>query len=186
MVTMLTATNPLREGLRTELSAEPCVVVIFGATGDLTHRKLVPALYHLALERRLPVARHWSGLRGGRGAMMASVIEPGGGEGERRRDVPSVGGAAFAEAIRYVQASFEEPEGYHELKRVCDELDATRGTRGNRLYYLATAPNAYSTIIKNLGAAGLVRRSGQNGASGGWTRIVVEKPFGTTSPRPAS
>ena len=54
MATMLATTNPLREGLRTELTAEPCTVVIFGATGDLTHRKLIPALYNLALERRLP------------------------------------------------------------------------------------------------------------------------------------
>src|SRR5215210_7016913 len=177
---MVATTNPLREGLRTELTAEPCVVVIFGATGDLTHRKLIPALYNLALERRLPAGS----------SLVGFARRPWGDDGFRDRVLEAAKGTAgesfrpsvarrFADALRYVQASFEEPEGYHELKTICEELDATRGTRSNRLYYLATAPNAYSTIIKNLGAAGLVTPSGQNGAPGGWTRIVVEKPFGT-------
>src|SRR6187402_2674526 len=105
---MLTATNPLREGLRTELTAEPCIVVIFGATGDLTHRKLVPALYHLALDRRLPTGS----------ALVGFARRPWGDEGFRDRSLaaakentgdtfrPSVA-QRFADAIRYVQASFE-------------------------------------------------------------------------------
>jgi glucose-6-phosphate 1-dehydrogenase len=180
VATMLATTNPLREGLRTELSAEPCVVVIFGATGDLTHRKLIPALYNLALERRLPpgsslvgFARRPWGDDGFRDKVLDAAKEAAG--DSFRRSVAQ----RFAEAIRYVQASFEDPAGYAELKKVCDEMDATRGTRGNRLYYLATAPNAYATIVQQLGAAGLVSSTGQNGAEGGWTRIVVEKPFGT-------
>src|ERR1043165_7921144 len=165
---MVATTTPLREGLRTELSAEPCVVVIFGATGDLTHRKLIPALYNLALERRLPAGS----------SLVGFARRPWGDDGFRDKVLEAAKAAAgegvaasvaprFADDLRYVQASFEEPEGYEELKKVCEELDATRGTRGNRLYYLATAPTPYSTIIEQLGAAGLVKPSGRNSAEGG-------------------
>ena len=84
----------------------------------------------------------------------------------------------YTEGIRYVEAPFEDPAGYAELKRICEELDQARGTRGNRLFYLATAPTAFPTIIEQLGAAGLVERRGRSNGDGGWTRIVVEKPFG--------
>jgi len=176
---MVATTNPLREGLWTELSAEPCVVVIFGATGDLTHRKLVPALYNLALERRLPAGS----------SLVGFARRPWGDDGFKSRMLDAAKAAAgetfrpavaerFADGIRYVEASFEDATGYEKLREVCAEFDATRGTRGNRLFYLATAPTAYSTIVERLGAAGLVTSSGRNGAEGGWTRIVVEKPFG--------
>src|SRR3954453_1449445 len=115
VATMLATTNPLREGLRTELTAEPCVVVIFGATGDLTHRKLIPALYNLALERRLPAgsslvgfARRPWGDDGFREKVLEAAKESAGG-GESFR--PSVANR-FADALRYVQASFEDPAGY--------------------------------------------------------------------------
>src|SRR5919205_937788 len=176
---MVATTNPLREGLWTELSAEPCVVVIFGATGDLTHRKLVPALYNLALERRLPAGS----------SLVGFARRPWGDEGFRSRMLDAAKETAgpsfrpaiaerFADALRYVEASFEDPSGYDRLREVCEQFDAERGTRGNRLFYLATAPTAYSTIVEQLGAHGLVTSSGRNGAEGGWTRIVVEKPFG--------
>src|SRR3954465_3636296 len=123
---MVATTNPLREGLWTELSAEPCVVVIFGATGDLTHRKLVPALYNLALERRLPAGS----------SLVGFARRPWGDDGFRDRGLDAAKAAAgetfrpsvaqrFADAIRYVQASFEDGEGYKELKRVLEELDET-------------------------------------------------------------
>src|SRR5215217_7933819 len=126
--TMLATTNPLREGLRTELTAEPCVVVIFGATGDLTHRKLIPALYHLALDRRLPSGS----------SLVGFARRPWGDDGFRDKVLDAAKAAAgetfrpsvaqrFADAIRYVQASFEDPEGYQELKRILDDLDAARG-----------------------------------------------------------
>ncbi len=179
MSTMVASTNPLREGLRVELAAEPCVVVIFGATGDLTHRKLMPALYNLGLERRLPAGT----------ALVGFARRPWGDEGFRSRMVEAIGefssqtyrpalAERYTEGIRYVEASFEEPAGYEELRQVCEELDRTRGTRGNRLFYLATAPTAFPTIIERLGAAGLVERRGSSDGEGGWTRIVVEKPFG--------
>jgi glucose-6-phosphate 1-dehydrogenase len=169
--------NPLREGLRTELVAEPCVVVIFGATGDLTHRKLLPSLYNLARDHRLP-----SGT-----AVVGFARRPTGDEGFRRGAIEAIQefspqtydqafAAQFAQTLRYVQASFDDPQGYAELERVCAELDREVGSRGNRLYYLSTAPNAYQTIIEQLQRASLVQRNGSG--PGGWTRIVVEKPFG--------
>src|SRR3954449_6397093 len=119
---MVATTNPLREGLWTELTAEPCVVVIFGATGDLTHRKLIPALYHLALDRRLPsgsspvgFARGPGGDDGFRDKVLEAAKESAG-EGFR----PSVA-RRFSDALRYVQASFEDPAGYVELKQICEE-----------------------------------------------------------------
>src|SRR5688500_18513515 len=104
---LLATTNPLREGLRTELSAEPCVVVIFGATGDLTHRKLMPGLYNLALDRRLPTgtalvgfARRPMGDQEFRADMLEAAREF-----SRQAYRPSVA-EHYAEGIRYVQASF--------------------------------------------------------------------------------
>ncbi|MCC6175556.1 MAG: glucose-6-phosphate dehydrogenase [Chloroflexi bacterium] len=175
----LATTNPLREGLHTELTAEPCVVVIFGATGDLTHRKLMPALYNLALDRRLPAGsslvgfarRPWSDDEFRQRMLEATK------EFSRTPFRPSIADR-YADGICYVQSSFEDPAGYERLRDLCEELDRTRGTRGNRLYYLATAPTAYTTIVERLGEAGLVTPSGKNGVEGGWTRIVVEKPFG--------
>jgi glucose-6-phosphate 1-dehydrogenase len=166
------STNPLREGLRTELAAEPCVVVIFGATGDLTHRKLMPALYDLAVEGRLPAGTSLVGFarRPFTDASFAADMLEAARAHARLQPYRSAIGNRFADGIRYVQASFEEPDGYDCLARVCAELDATRGTRGNRLYYLATAPTAYPTVIERLGAAGP--------SSSGWSRVVVEKPFG--------
>ena len=177
---MLATTNPLREGLRTELTADPCVVVIFGATGDLTHRKLTPALYSLAQQGRLPAgsclvgfARRPLGDEEFRHAMLDAARQ----FSTQQPYRPAVG-ERFGEGIRYVNSSFEDPQGYEDLKRACAELDASRGTRRNRLFYLATAPTAYPTIVERLGAAGLVRQPGVDGTDGGWTRIVVEKPFG--------
>jgi glucose-6-phosphate 1-dehydrogenase len=193
------STNPLREGLRAELTAEPCVVVIFGATGDLTHRKLMPALYNLAVEGRLPAGTSLVGFarRPFTDASFVADMLEAARTHARLQPYRSAIGERFADGIRYVRASFEDPAGYDCLARVCAELDAMRGTRGNRLYYLATAPTAYPTVIERLGAAGLVSRGlgaggwgpGRDGQSNsqppapdsqphGWTRVVVEKPFG--------
>jgi len=173
-------TNPLREGLRAELTAEPCVVVIFGATGDLTHRKLMPALYNLTIEGQLPTGSSLVGFARrpfSDDEFRAEMLEAAKRFSRQQPYRPSIG-ERFGEGIRYVQASFEDPAGYERLEQVCAELDSTRGTRGNRLFYLATAPTAYPTVIERLGAAGLVRRGEPNGTGQGWTRVVVEKPFG--------
>ncbi len=199
MATLLASTNPLREGLRTELTAEPCVVVIFGATGDLTHRKLMPALYNLAVEGRLPAGSSLVGFARRPftdETFAADMLQSARAYARLQPYRPAIG-ERYAEGIRYVQSSFDDPAGYERLARVCAKLDVARGTRGNRLYYLATAPTAYPTVVERLGAAGLVRQGmgdrgwgiGKDGQSTayspspiphppGWARIVVEKPFG--------
>src|SRR5690242_18441043 len=154
---MVATTNPLREGLRTELTAEPCVVVIFGATGDLTHRKLIPALYNLAVDQRLPAgvsivafARREFSDEQFREDALNTIRE------FSRQEVDQGFAESFVQSIRYVQASFEDPTGYQRLGQVCLEQDRERGSRGNRLFYLATAPAAYATILDQLSAARLV------------------------------
>ena len=121
----------------------------------------------------------------GRRRLPQKVLEAAKEYGRRQRSGPSVA-QRFAEAIRYVQARVRGSGGYQELKRICEELDATRGTRGNRLYYLATAPNAYSTIIKQArrGRAGR-RRAAQNGSPAAGPASWSRSRSGTTSPQPA-
>ncbi len=169
-----TVANPLRAGLRMQRTPEPCAVVIFGATGDLTHRKLVPALYDLQRERLLPpgfsvvgfARRDWSD-----DYFRETLLK----DARRfaRNGVQDALWESFAEGISYIQASFDDPAGYAALAQRLAELDEQRGTGGNRLLYLATPPESYPTIIERLGAAGLA-----HSPNGGWTRIIIEKPFG--------
>jgi glucose-6-phosphate 1-dehydrogenase len=166
--------NPLRAGLRMHRTPPPCAVVIFGATGDLTHRKLVPALYNLQRERLLPpgfsvvgfARRDWSDdfFRGG---LRENT------EKHSRSGVEEDVWQGFAEGISYVRSSFDDPAGYQALAERLAELDEHRGTGGNRLLYLSTPPESYEEIIRQIGAAGLNRSP-----NGGWTRIIIEKPFG--------
>src|SRR5712692_1691553 len=168
------APNPFREGLRTKPSPEPCVMVIFGATGDLTHRKLLPALYNLALEHPLPagfsvvgVARHHYSDDQFREQALESINQY-----SRQKPVNPQVWESFASGICYLQADFHDLKGYEKLNTVLNTLDQQRGTSGNRIFYLSTPPSQYPEIIHNLGAAGL------NKNRKGWTRIIVEKPFG--------
>ena len=169
-----TTVNPLRAGLRMQRTPAPATVVIFGATGDLTHRKLVPALYNLQRERLLPpgfsvvgfARRDWSD------AYFRQTLHEGA-ERYSRSEIQSSIWDDFAEGCSYIRAPFDDPAGYQALSGRLDDLDAQRGTGGNRLFYLATPPESYVEIVRQLGAAGLNRSP-----HGGWTRIIVEKPFG--------
>ena len=169
-----TTTNPLRSGLRMQRTPEPCTMVIFGATGDLTHRKLVPGLYNLNRERLLPpgfsvigfARRDWTD------DYFRETLE----EDVKqfsRSGIEDPLWKSFAEGISYNRASFDDPAGYTALADKLNALDEQRGTGGNRLFYLATGPESFATIIQQLGAAGL-----NKSPNGGWTRIIIEKPFG--------
>ncbi len=173
--------NPLRVGLVEERIPEPCTVVIFGASGDLTKRKLVPALYSLARERLVPpgltvlgFARRPIGDDGFRAAMREGVEKF-----ARRRPVAGDEAlwASFAQGIFYHQGTFDDPESYRALAARLAEIDAARGVPGNRVFYLSTPPGDFPIILGNLGAAGLVVRGGAGTRP--FTRIIVEKPFGT-------
>jgi glucose-6-phosphate 1-dehydrogenase len=162
--------NPLLEGLQLSRTAEPCALAIFGASGDLTRRKLFPALYSLAVRRLLPekfgvvgVARSEETDDEFRERMKAAVQEFG--RDEFREDVWQW----LAAGMRYVATEFADDGGEDRVVDALNELDEERGTAGNRVYYLAVPPNAFEPIVEALGK----RRSAT-----GWTRLIVEKPFG--------
>ncbi len=166
--------NPLRQGLRIARTPEPCTVVIFGATGDLTSRKLLPALYNLAREGMVPGGfslvgvgrRPWSDAEF-RSEMRASTEQH-----SRVQPLNPEVWDNFAEGLFWVGGEFGDQAVYTTLAAKLDEIDKTRGTVGNRLFYLAIPPSWFDDVITNLQAAGLSRHES------GWTRIIIEKPFG--------
>ncbi|MBI5837923.1 MAG: glucose-6-phosphate dehydrogenase [Candidatus Eisenbacteria bacterium] len=169
--------NPLREGLRDARRADPGVMVIFGASGDLTHRKLVPALYSLFCDRLLPETFTLIGFARSLRDRQAFVdsLRAACDQFARRRPVDAAAWQRFAAGVTCVAGSFTRPEDFAALKQACEASDRERGTRGNRLYYLATPPASFEPIVWGLGSAGMVDRPFGAGPS---TRIVIEKPFG--------
>src|SRR5437868_4473709 len=168
-------TNPLREGLSTRAVPQPCAIVIFGATGDLTHRKLIPALYNLAAEGELPpavaiigFARRPKSDDDFRKEMEEAVRE------FSRQAVRDEIWKTFSQSLSYHQSEFGDEAGYKSLGDRLDKIDNERGTRGNRLFYFAAGPDQFEIILKNLKAAGLNRAK-----QGSWARVIIEKPFGT-------
>ena len=167
--------NPLREGLSTKAVPQPCAVVIFGATGDLTHRKLVPALYNIAADGELPPAVAVVGFarRPKTDDDFRKEME----EATRkfsRQTVRDEIWAGFAKSLFYHQSEFGDEAGYKTLAERLDKLDAESGTRGNRLFYFAASPEQFETIVENLQKAGL-----NKAREGSWARVILEKPFGT-------
>jgi glucose-6-phosphate 1-dehydrogenase len=167
--------NPLREGLSTRAVPQPCSVVIFGATGDLTHRKLIPALYNLAADGELPPAVTVIGFarREKNDDEFRKELE----ESTRkfsRQPVRDEIWKTFAQATYYHQSDFGDEAGYKRLAERLGKIDIERGTRGNRLFYLAVAPDQFEPILKHLKAVGL-----NKAREGSWARVIVEKPFGT-------
>ena len=163
-------TNPLLEGLMLRRMPDPCALVIFGASGDLTRRKLFPALYSLALRRLLPekfavvgVARSEESDDEFRERMKHAVQEFG--RDKFKEDVWNW----LADGMHYVATDFADEGGEDHIAAVLNELDRSRGTAGNRVYYLAVPPDAISTLLHEIGE----RRSAE-----GWTRVIIEKPFG--------
>lgn len=166
--------NPFREaGVSLRQHPESCIMVIFGATGDLTHRKLIPALYNMAADGDLP-----AGLRVvGFARRERSDPEFRSGLEKLNREVSRQGHnddlwSQFSQWIYYHESTFDDPAGYASLKKKLDAMEA-EGASPNRLYYLASAPEFFDDILMQL------RESGLNESATGWTRVVIEKPFGT-------
>jgi len=159
----------------------PCSIVIFGATGDLTHRKLIPALFSLETQGLLPdkmkivgFARRDFSDHSFREELQASLEEFAPDLWKESQDVWH----KFARRIVFHRSDFDNSQGFAWLKERLDKFDQSEGTCGNRLYYLATPPSTYTTVIQQLGKAGLVKEGGDKD-SAGFTRIIVEKPFGS-------
>jgi glucose-6-phosphate 1-dehydrogenase len=166
--------NPLAEGLE-RLPVAPTNVVIFGATGDLARRKLLPAIYNLAHEGALPGLFNLIGVS--RGEMTHEAYREMAAESIRRfsRTPPdeSVLGGLLSE-LRYVSGSFGDPQTYEALSGALGELDAAAGEPMARVFYLSTAPEFFSVIVRALGEAGLAQSEQFD------VRAIIEKPFGTS------
>ncbi len=163
--------NPLQDGLRLEPTPGPATLVIFGASGDLTRRKLLPALYRLSRDQRLParfsivgVAREEFGDDGFRQEFRDSLREF---AGVTHEDEVA---HSLCERLHYVGGDFQNPAIYQQLAAQIQAIDSTGGV----LFYLAIPPGAYPNVIEQLGTAGLATATGS-----GWRRIIIEKPFGT-------
>jgi glucose-6-phosphate 1-dehydrogenase len=168
--------NPLREGLRLERIPDPGAFVLFGATGDLAHRKVIPALYQLWRTNLLPHDFHivCVGRRDYDDDSFRADIRASLDEHSRTKPVEEDTWSTLAQRIVYHRGDFADNGLYDSLSERLDRLDHDEGTRGNRLYYLATQPSAFPEIIAQLGRCGLDHERHE----GGWRRVIIEKPFG--------
>jgi len=152
---------------------DPCVVIIFGASGDLTQRKLVPALFNLQTQRFLPrdigvvgVARSEMSH-----AAFREKVKPE--EKELASEEARRAWATLAERVFYHSADVSKPEAFQALREMLGKLDGQLKTPGNYMFYLSVAPELFAPIVHGLGKAGLLQES-----AGRWRRVVIEKPFG--------
>ncbi len=155
--------------------ADPCCLVIFGASGDLTHRLLLPALYNLAVDGLLPkafaligVARTPSSNEAFAADLKASLPK------FATRNIDESAVQRVLGCVAYVQGEPDDNATYEKLKRELDRIERERGTKGNRLFYLATPPAGFAPIGCHLGESRLARED-----NGAWRRVIIEKPFGT-------
>jgi glucose-6-phosphate 1-dehydrogenase len=168
--------------------ADPCTMVIFGASGDLTRRLVVPALYNLARTKVLPehfaligVAlseRTTESWREHLHDMLKSFV----GNAAAEFDIDHIDDAVWkqlAEKMTYVQGDLTKPDVYEKLRGILDNVGKTHGTQGNVLFYLAVADRFFGTVVERLGEAKLTEEGdGENDKPEFWRRVVVEKPFG--------
>ena len=174
--------NPFQLSSEKSLRVEPCVVVIFGATGDLAARKLVPGLYNLGVDGLLPAhfalvgfARREKSDSEFQGELLESVQKF-----SRRKSIDQAVWDEFSSYCSYVSSNFDDEAGYARLKEKLDAIDASSGQKCNRVFYLATAPRFFAECVSNLNKAGLLDEdegllfSGKAPRS----RVIVEKPFG--------
>src|SRR3954465_15172469 len=161
-----------------------CALVIFGASGDLTARKLLPALERLGAHRAIPpagarVRRAASGAIPPEVALIGVARTPMTDEefsAYCRKAVAGTDNPRWAELTahaRYVSGGYDDPATYARLAEVLGECDRNRGTAGNRVYYFSTPPRLFGPIALSLGKAGLATPEGD-----GFVRAVIEKPFG--------
>jgi glucose-6-phosphate 1-dehydrogenase len=166
--------NPLREGIRLEQTAGPCAMIIFGASGDLSQRKLMPALYRLTQERLLPAefaivgtARTETDDAGFRALMKSAIAEHG-----DDKQIDEEVWQSFAGRLHYMTSDIKNADDYGKLRELLERVEREHGTQGNRLFYLAVAPSLFAETVKQLHEAGLTK------SEGGWVRVIIEKPFG--------
>jgi glucose-6-phosphate 1-dehydrogenase len=165
----------MTDGQSKQNKPEPCSFVIFGVTGDLAHRLVIPALYNLAATDLLPdkfcvvgIARKGMSNDALRDSLMQSLRE------FATRPVDDATAKRLLECVTCIAADPKDPASFDRMREQLEKLEATRKTGGNRLFYLATPPDAFAPIARELGRTGLLKQDGH-----AWRRLVVEKPFGT-------
>ena len=166
--------NPLSQGLHEYRAVDPSLMVIFGATGDLAARKLLPSIYNLARQRLLPPG--FAVVGAAKDEMTDAAFREHAcraiREHSRTQPVNENVLRELSKDIRYRTLDFADRGGYARLRELLDELDEERQVGGNRLYYCATPPALFRSIVEGLDSAGLAHEGP------GWRRIVIEKPFG--------
>jgi len=153
---------------------DPCSFIIFGVSGDLAHRLVVPALYNLAASNLLPDKFCVVGVA--RGGITSEELTGSLMKGLRQfatRPVDEAIARRLFECVTAVEADPRDPASFDKMRERLDQLETARGTGGNRLFYLATPPNAFLPITRELGRTGMLKENGY------WRRLVIEKPFGT-------
>jgi glucose-6-phosphate 1-dehydrogenase len=168
--------------------ADPCAMVIFGATGDLTKRLVMPALYNLSRTKMLPEQFALIGVARAEGTAeswrdgLYDTLKSFVGNASSEFDVDHIDEAAWqwlAEKMVYVRGDLAEPELYDKLRSALAEADKARGTQGNAIFYLAVADRLFASAVERLGKAKLTDEDkDENGKCRFWRRVVIEKPFG--------
>lgn len=169
--------SPFPKESNTVKRAEPCILIIFGATGDLTARKLLPALYNLANDGQLP--NHFACVGFARRAKEKEQFQ-----NEMKDAISQFSRNTlneqiwenFSQQLFYHQSDFDEDQGYRSLKKFLDDLDQKLGTKGNRIFYLSTQPSFFPDIINRLGKHGFIYDAKKEKEK--WSRVIIEKPFG--------
>ena len=165
--------RPLGEGLVEQRLPDPCAMVIFGASGDLTKRKLLPALYSLYCDHLLPHAFSVVGFARRPLPTFTADMRAGCDRFARHRPIDEGAWTSFADGISYVDGAFDDLAAYQRLKAHLEAIDRSRGTLGNRVFYLSTPPSYYPVILQRLGEAGLIHPGDHP-----YSRVIIEKPFG--------
>jgi glucose-6-phosphate 1-dehydrogenase len=154
---------------------DPCSFIVFGVTGDLTHRLVIPALYNLAAADLLPDKFCVVGIA--RKGMSSEELRDSLLKGLRQfatRPVDEAIAQRLLECVTGIEADPKEPASFDAMRERLENLEANRSTGGNRLFYLATPPTAFAPIVRELGRTGMLKEDGS-----AWRRLVIEKPFGT-------
>ncbi|MCU1665850.1 MAG: glucose-6-phosphate dehydrogenase, partial [Pseudonocardia sp.] len=169
-------TNPLRDPRDKRLPriAGPCSLVIFGVTGDLSRKKLMPAIYDLANRGLLPPGFALTGFarRDWDTQDFGQIVYDAVKQYARTPFRQSVWDR-LAEGFRFVSGSFDDDDAFDQLEQTVRELDRERGTGGNHAFYLSIPPSAFPVVLKQLARSGLAQQDGDQ-----WRRVVIEKPFG--------
>ncbi len=157
----------------------PCILVIFGATGDLTSRKLIPALYNLLKDRQLPLDFACIGFarRAKTNGEFREEMKKAVSTYARVQPIEESLWNQFSDHLFYHQSEFHDDLGYQTLKTLLNKLDAQLGTKGNRVFYFATPPSYFTLITEKLHRSGLIYNFDE-GKEDKWSRIIIEKPFG--------